>query len=149
MTPHQPARPTWTETDLDAIAFNLNSIRRFVGDAVPIMAVVKANAYGHGAVECSKRLEHEGSDWFGVALPEEGEVLRDNGIEKPILCFGNWEGQEEMMLRHNLTPVVFQLERLAAFDRAAAISGNNVKVHVKIDTGMGRVGVQFADAAEF
>lgn len=149
MTSSQPARPTWTETDLDALAFNLHSTRQFVGETVPIMAVVKADAYGHGAVECSRRLEHEGADWFGVALPEEGEELRNTGIEKPILCFGNWAGQEEMMLRHKLTPVVFQLDRLAAFDRAAAESGNKVKVHVKIDTGMGRVGVRADDAAEF
>lgn len=149
MTPHEPARPTWIETDLDALAFNLHSIRRFIGEAVPIMAVVKADAYGHGAVECAKRVESEGTDWFGAALPEEGEELRNSGIEKPILCFGNWAGQEDMMIRLRLTPVVFQLERLAAFDRAAAESGNTVNVHVKIDTGMGRVGVQADDAAEF
>jgi alanine racemase len=113
------------------------------------MAVIKADAYGHGAVECGKRMEHEGADWFGVALPEEGEELRDAGIEKPILCFGNWVGQEGMMLRHKLTPVVYQLERLAAFDRIAAASGNKVKVHVKIDTGMGRVGIRAETAAEF
>jgi alanine racemase len=113
------------------------------------MAVVKADAYGHGAVECSTRLEHEGAEWFGVALPEEGEELRDAGIVKPILCFGNWAGQEDMMIRIGLTPVVFQLERLAAFDRAAAESGNKIRVHVKVDTGMGRVGVRADDAAEF
>lgn len=149
MTPNQPARPTWTEIDLDALAFNLRSIRRFIGEAVPIMAVVKADAYGHGAVECTKRLEHEGIDWFGVALPEEGEELRNAGIGKPILCFGNWAGQEVMMLRHKLTPVVFQFERLAAFNRIAAESGDKIKVHVKIDTGMGRVGVRADDATEF
>ncbi len=149
MTPNQPARPTWAETNLDALAFNLHSIRRFVGEAIPIMAVVKADAYGHGAIECAKRLEREGAEWFGVALPEEGEEHRNAGIESPILCFGNWAGQEEMMLRHKLTPVVFQLERLAAFDREAAESGDKIKVHVKIDTGMGRVGVRADDAAEF
>lgn len=149
MTSSQPARPTWAETDLDALAFNLHSIRRFVGEGVSNMAVVKADAYGHGAVECSRRLEHEGVDWFGVALPEEGQELRNVGIEKPILCFGNWAGQEEMMIRLRLTPVVFQLERLAAFDRASAESGKKIKVHIKIDTGMGRVGVRADDAAEF
>lgn len=149
MAPHRPERPTWAEIDLDALAFNLHSIRRFVGEAISIMAVVKADAYGHGAAECAKRLEHEGADWLGVALPEEGEELRNAGIVKPILCFGNWVGQEDAMLRHKLTPVVFQLDRLAAFDRGAAESGDKVKVHVKIDTGMGRIGVQADDAAEF
>lgn len=149
MRSNRSARPTWTETDLDALAFNLHSIRQFIGETNPIMAVVKADAYGHGAVECAKLLEQEGADWFGVALPEEGEELRNASIEKPILCFGNWAGQEEMMIRLRLTPVVFQLERLAAFDLAAAESGDKVKVHVKIDTGMGRVGVRSEDAAEF
>lgn len=113
------------------------------------MAVVKADAYGHGSVECSRRLEHEGAEWFGVALPEEGVELRDAGIEKPILCFGNWPGQEQMMLRKRLTPVVYQLDRLAAFDRAAAEAGEKLKVHIKLDTGMGRIGLLAENAAEF
>jgi alanine racemase len=149
MTPPHGSRPTWAEIDLDALAFNLRSIREFVGGSAKTMAVVKADAYGHGAIECSKRLSAEGIDWLGVALPEEGSELRDAGIETPILSFGNWPGQEAMMLARELTPVVFQMDALARFDAAAAERKTIARVHIKIDTGMGRVGVRAADADEF
>src|SRR5258708_7129325 len=100
-------RPTWAEIDLDALGSNLRVIREEVGRDVKVMAAVKANAYGHGAVECARRLETEGVDWFGVALPEEGIELRAAGITRPILCLGGfWEGQQNVCLRQNLTPVV-------------------------------------------
>jgi alanine racemase len=73
-------RPTWAEIDLDALAQNLHSIRDFIGEGIKVMGVVKANAYGHGAVECSKRLEAEGIDWLGVAIVEEAIELREAGI---------------------------------------------------------------------
>jgi len=88
-------RPTWAEIDLDSLGFNFRSIRRFINKDIKYMAVVKANAYGHGSTECSKRLESEVADWFAVALPEEGVELREAGILKPILCLGGfWYGQE-------------------------------------------------------
>ena len=148
-TSDQLRRPTVAQIDLDALAFNLHSIRVFIAETVGLMAVVQADAYGHGAGECALRLEHEGAEWFGVALPEEGEELRDGGVERPILCFGNWPGQEHMMLQKRLTPVVYQLDRLAAFDRAAAEAGEKIKAHIKLDTGMGRIGLRAEDAAEF
>src|SRR6185295_20167307 len=87
-------RPTWVEIDLNKLAANFNQIKKRVSPAARVMAVVKANAYGHGAVECARRLEREGADWFGVALPEEGIELRAAGIAKPILCLaGFWEEQ--------------------------------------------------------
>ena len=85
MTDTKPGRPTWAEIDLDALAANLRVIRGHVGSRVKVMAVVKANAYGHGAARCAERLEAEGVDWFGVALPEEGTELRQAGITKPLL----------------------------------------------------------------
>src|SRR5215475_13371455 len=104
-------RPTWAEIDLAALAHNLRVIRKQVGPDVKILAAVKANAYGHGAVECARRLEAEGVDWFGVALPEEGIELRQAGITKPILCLGGfWAGQEAACLENNLTPVVYRLD---------------------------------------
>src|SRR5216683_4361333 len=110
--PEQPnitGRPTWAEIDLDALAGNLRVIREHVGPVVKIMAAVKANAYGHGAVECARRLQQEGVDWFGVALPEEGVELRNAGITRPILCLGGfWEGQEAACLQERLTPVVYR-----------------------------------------
>src|SRR5256885_3920859 len=78
-------RPTWAEIDLDALAANLRTVRRVVGPDVQVMAVVKADAYGHGAVTCARRLAAEGVDWFGVALPEEGVALRAAGVEQPVL----------------------------------------------------------------
>ncbi len=149
MNPPSESRPTWSEIDLDALAFNLSSIRRFIGGSAKTMAVVKADAYGHGAIECSKRLEAEGVDWLAVALPEEGVELRDSGIETPILSFGNWSGQEALMLARRLTPVAYQIDTLARLDAAAAEQQTVATVHIKIDTGMGRIGIRAADAAEF
>src|SRR5258708_953274 len=88
-------RPTWAEIDLDALAGNLRVIRAEIGPEASVMAAVKADAYGHGAVACARRLESDSVDWFGVAMPEEGIELRRAGISKPILCLGGfWAGQE-------------------------------------------------------
>src|SRR6266851_3758747 len=139
-------RPTWAEIDLGALASNLRVIREHVGPDVKVMAAVKANAYGHGAVECARRLEAEGVDWFGVALPEEGVELRSAGITKPILCLGGfWAGQEALCLHEHLTPVVYRLDMIESIDRAARDHGVVAGVHLKVDTGMGRLGVR-ADA---
>ena len=150
MTEHILGRPTWADISLDNLAFNFRSCKNFIGDGVKYMAVVKADAYGHGAVECSRRLEAEGIDWLAVALPEEGIELRQCGITVPILCLGGfWSGQEEILLDHQLTPVVFQLEQAAILDRAAGKRGIRANIHVKIDTGMGRIGVRFDEVAGF
>src|SRR6478672_12246728 len=109
----EPAhRPTFAEINLANLRSNLRSCREFIGDDVKYMAVVKANAYGHGAVECSKALVGEGVDWLGVALVEEAIELRQAGIEIPILCLGGFSpGQEALLLDHEVTPVVFNLEQ--------------------------------------
>ena len=121
--PEQPnitGRPTWAEIDLEALASNFRVIREHVGPGVKVMAAVKANAYGHGAVECAQRLAAEGVDWFGVALPEEGIELRRAGITKPILCLGGfWKGQEALCLQERLTPVVYRPDMIESLDRAA------------------------------
>ncbi|MDQ1639564.1 MAG: alanine racemase [Pyrinomonadaceae bacterium] len=143
-------RPTWAEIDLDALAANFQLVKNRVGPDVNVMTVVKANAYGHGAVACARRLEREGANWFGVALPEEGIELRTAGITRPILCLGGfWEGQAELCLQHALVPVVYRLDMLEAIDRAARDRGIVAEVHLKIDTGMGRLGVRFDEVAEF
>lgn len=143
-----PTRPTATYIDLDALAHNFRVSKQFIGDDVKYMAVVKADGYGHGAVECAVRLESEGVDWFGVAIPEEGVELRQAGITKPILCLGSfWPGQEQLIVEHGLTPVIFSLDtarRLSEF-----VGGRGVDIHVKIDTGMGRVGVRWPEARAF
>lgn len=143
-------RPTWAEINLDALASNFRVVKDRVGRDVNVMAVVKANGYGHGAVECARRLEREGADWFGVALPEEGIELRQAGIERPILCLGGfWEGQATACLQHGLVPVVYRLDAADALDKAAADTGKIADVHVKIDTGMGRLGIRFDQVGEF
>ncbi|NOT46977.1 MAG: alanine racemase, partial [Acidobacteria bacterium] len=150
MSEIQSHRPTVAKIDLDALARNFHSVKKFVGEQVSYMAVVKADAYGHGAVECAKRLESEGADWFAVALPEEGVELRDAGISKSILCFGGcWPGQEDALLDRKITPVIFTLETAKRFDDAAKSRDLQPNIHVKIDTGMGRVGVPWREAAAF
>lgn len=134
-------RPTIAEINLDNLAFNFHSVKEFAGEAVEMMAVVKADAYGHGAVPCAARLESEGVSWFAVATVEEGVELREARITKPILVFGGfWPGQEAMLLNFDLTPVVFRIDQARSIAEAANRQGSAAKVHVKIDTGMGRVG---------
>ncbi|MBK7393258.1 MAG: alanine racemase [Chloracidobacterium sp.] len=143
-------RPTSALIDLDALAFNFQSSKQFIGSGLKYMAVVKADAYGHGAPECALRLEAEGVDWFGVAIPEEGVELRQAGITRPILCLGSfWPGQEELIVEHHLTPVIFDEHIADLLNRHAASAVIDIDIHVKIDTGMGRVGVRYERAAEF
>ncbi len=143
-------RPTWAEIHLDHLAFNLQSVKSFVGKDLKYMAVVKADAYGHGAVECSKRLEQAGIDWFGVALPEEGVELRQAGIRKLILCLGSFfDGQEKLLLNYDLTPTIYRLDLAEKFNQAAKEQGVIADVHIKVDTGMNRIGVRWDELNEF
>src|ERR1051326_7126686 len=131
-----PRRPTWAEIDLNQLAANFKQVKNRVGADTRIMAVMKANAYGHGAVECARRLAAEGADWFGVALPEEAIELRDCGITQPVLCLaGFWPGQGAGGFQHNLTSVVYWRDMLDALDQAAREAGVIADVHVKVDTG--------------
>jgi alanine racemase len=143
-------RPTWAEIDLDNLAANFNQVKQRVSPAARVMAVVKANAYGHGAVECARRLANEGADWFGVALPEEGIELRASGISQPVLCLGGfWQGQAGVCIQHGLTPVIYRLDMLESLNQAASDAGVVADVHVKVDTGMGRLGIRFDQVSEF
>lgn len=143
-------RPTWVEINLDNLAFNFHSIKKFIGSNVEFMAIVKADAYGHGAVECARRLESEGVAWLGVALVEEALELRENNVKSPILCLGSfWAGQEKKLLENNITPVVYQIETARLMNEAALEFGVTADIHVKIDTGMGRIGVRFSEVEKF
>ena len=143
-------RPTWAEINLDNLAFNFHSVQRFVGENLAFMAIVKADGYGHGAIRCAKRLVAEGVDWFGVALLEEGLELRENEIRTPILCMGGfWAGQENCLLENNITPVIYQTDAAERLNRVAQERKIIADVHVKIDTGMGRIGVRFDEVKEF
>ena len=144
-----PRRPTWAEIDLNNLAANFNKVRNLVSPAARVMAVVKANAYGHGAVECARRLAKEGADWFGVALPEEGLDLRAAGVSESILSMGGfWTGQASLCVQQRLTPVVYRLDMIDAMNRAASEAGVVADVHLKIDTGMGRLGIRFDQVTE-
>lgn len=143
-------RPTWAEVSLDNLASNFNSIRSRVGTVATVMAVVKADAYGHGAVQCARRLQSEGAEWFAVALPEEALELRESGIEKPVLSLGGfWMDQASMCVQRRITSVVFRHDMIAAIDGAARDAGVIADVHLKVDTGMGRLGVRFDQLREF
>ena len=117
-------RPVWAEISLADILHNLKVIRGHVGARRKILAVVKANAYGLGSVPISKALARAGAEWLGVTCSSEGIELREAGIRKRILVLtGFWAGEEEILLRHDLTPTVTRLEQLRQLERAAARRG--------------------------
>lgn len=143
-------RPTWAEIDLEKLAANLRRMRRHVGETAAMMAVVKADAYGHDAVLCARKLAAENVEWFGVALPEEAAKLRENQIAQPILSLGGFfAGEEKLLLNKRITPVVYRLDMAESLNRAAREADRVADVHVKIDTGMNRLGVRFDAIAAF
>lgn len=155
MTPmqiHQPVlstnggvRATWAEVNLDRLSLNLQAIRTHVAPA-KVMIVVKANAYGHGLAEVSKHLAPQ-TDYIGVAVLEEGIFLRELGVTAPILVLGGiWGDQVPQYLEHNLTLTASSVERLEQIDAIAGKMGVKAKVHLKIDTGMERIGVHYYSA---
>lgn len=143
-------RPVWAEIDLAALRHNIREIRRLIGPEVEQMAVVKAEAYGHGAFEVAQTACREGVTWLGVALPEEGIALRQKGLTAPILVFAPLQtGQAGVFLEYNLTATVCFLESVIALSREALQRGKTAPVHVKLDTGMGRVGLSPQEAVKF
>jgi alanine racemase len=141
-------RPTRAEINLSAFRFNLNNVRERVGGSVLIMAVVKANAYGHGAVQIAREAVKLGCRYLGVAIPEEGIELRKNEIRTPILVFTPpFENQLEIYLKYNLTPTIASIETAEKLN--SLVYGGKFPIHIKIDTGMGRIGVNFKEAVNF
>src|SRR5262249_48121484 len=121
---------------------NYRILRDYVAPA-QIMPVVKANAYGHGLVPCAKRLEKEGAPYFGVAFLEEGVELRKAGITKPVLVFGGiFNAQIKHFLAYDLDLTASSVEKLQAIDGAAKALGKKARVQLKVDTGMGRIGMR-------
>lgn len=138
----QQGRPLWTEIDLDAVAHNLAAIRRRIGPQSQIMAVVKANAYGHGLVPVAKAALESGASCLGVACVDEGVALRQGGITAPIVVMGYlppWEAPQ--VVQHYLTPTITTPESAQALAALCAQEGVRLPVHLKVDTGMGRLGV--------
>jgi alanine racemase len=136
-------RPTWADVSLATLRQNFRTVQKHVGAGVTVCAVVKADAYGHGAVECSRALEGEGAKWLGVTSLDEAIPLRDAGIQSNILLMtGFWRGEEAEIIRLQLTPTVWELWQIESLDKAAAGLGvARHPVHLKVDTGMGRLGV--------
>ena len=141
-------RPSRIVVDLDAIGHNLRAIRARVG--VPVMGIVKANAYGHGLVPVARHLQAQGVDQLGVAFVEEAIALRRAGISAPILVLGGIFGpQVADFLRHDLEITVSSLDKLRQVEAAAQALGRKAVVHLKIDTGMERIGVHSYSAGPF
>jgi alanine racemase len=136
-------RPTWAEVSLITLRQNFRAVQKHVGAGVTVCCVVKADAYGHGAIECSRALEAEGARWLGVTSLDEAIPLRDAGIQSNILLMtGFWRGEESEIVRLRLTPTVWETWQIESLEKAAVSAGiARHAVHLKVDTGMGRLGV--------
>ncbi|MFN8372878.1 MAG: alanine racemase [Anaerolineae bacterium] len=146
----QPARPSWLELDMDAMAGNVQAVKEMIGPDVALMAVVKADAYGHGAVQASSTALLNGADYLAVASMAEALELRDGGITAPILVLSYTPVYAvRQAIRHNIAIALYDLDMSRAYDRAARELGGKLRVHVKIDTGMGRLGVSSEDSMVF
>jgi alanine racemase len=150
---HIGGRPVWAEISLKAILHNLRVIRAHIGRKPKILAVVKSNAYGLGAVPISKALQKAGVEWFGVTCANEGIELRESGIRKPILVLtGFWPGEEKRLIQNHLTPTVTRVDDLRHLERAAKSARGRtspVRFHLKINTGMNRLGIEPAEIDDF
>ncbi len=141
--PPLPVRPSKAVVNLSALSHNLGEIRGKVGRQVKILAVVKANAYGHGDVPVSRYIEKKYADYFGVAIVEEGKALRLAGMTKPILVFTlPVRNQIDPFFNYDLEPTICSVEDAVLLDRAAQRRKKTIDVHLKIDTGMNRIGVK-------
>jgi alanine racemase len=143
-------RATVAEIDLSAFRHNLTEIRSLVAPKVKIMAVVKADGYGHGAIPCAKAAVEAGTDWLGVAILEEGVELRESGVIAPILVMGGiFPNEVEELIRHDLSTSLSSLPLAERLNQQAEKQGKTVGVHLKVDTGMGRLGMHPEELLSF
>ena len=132
---------TWAEVNLDAIQSNILNIRKNLDSNTKIMAVIKADAYGHGCLETANKLVKTGVDYFAVACVDEALLLRNNGIEEPILILGSTAPERfSEIIDNNITQTVFDYENAKKLSESAQSRGIKAKVHIKVDTGMARLG---------
>ncbi|MBQ6972866.1 MAG: alanine racemase [Synergistaceae bacterium] len=132
---------TWAEINLDDLARNTEILRKTLTPSAKFLAVVKANAYGHGMTQCARKLQDSGADWLAVATVPEGAELRENGITLPILCLGQTQpGLAPLMAEFGITQAVGDVSNAKALSDYAASSGKVIRIHIKIDTGMSRTG---------
>lgn len=138
----------YADIDMDALAHNVGEIRRRIGKDIKLCCVIKANAYGHGAVEFAKFLEETYTDWFAVSSVDEGVELRSAGIKKPILVLGTtFECQYETALDNDITLTVYTMDSAARLNETAKKCGRLANVHIKLDTGMSRIGFGVCEKA--
>lgn len=146
-------RPTWAEVSLTALRHNYKTIQQYVAPNATVCAVMKADAYGHGAVPCAQALEAEGATWFAVSSVDEGIQLREGGIRGRILLLsGFFRGDEEEVILRDLTPAVWEWWHVELLEDAAARLNRNlesVPIHLKLNTGMNRVGMDLKSVAGF
>ncbi|MDO8749483.1 MAG: alanine racemase [Candidatus Omnitrophota bacterium] len=143
-------RPTWAEINLRNLDYNFRLVKKLVGPKVKILVPVKADAYGHGIIAISKRLEKLGADYLGVASIDEGIILRRNGIKRPILILSPiFPDGVQALLKHNLIPSVCTWELALKLNRQAARRNQKVVIHIKVDTGMQRIGIAHHSARKF
>src|SRR5262245_23942363 len=145
-----PAHSTWVELSLGALRHNLRAVQAHVGKQVAVCAVIKSDAYGHGALGCARALREAGAKWFAVSSVEEGLALRRAGIEERILVLsGFWRGEEGEIVKHQLTPAIWAREHIELLEKAAAANSQRQSaVHLKINTGMNRLGADTKDLPE-
>jgi alanine racemase len=149
ISPNEVVRPTLVEVDLQRLADNFNAIRSYVAPS-KVMPILKANAYGHGLLRIAQLMESLGADYIGVAVLEEGILLRQNGIRMPILVLGGILGnQVPGFLKYDLAITASSVDKLYQVDEIASQMGKKAKVHLKIDTGMERIGVHDYSAPAF
>jgi len=142
--------PIWIEIDLDAIANNVKNIKQLIGEKKELMAVVKGNAYGHDILEVSSVVLNNGATRLAVARLEEGIFLRKAGITVPVLILGlTLKQQAELLVSYNITPTVCEYEMIEKLSESAIKEDKVVKVHLKVDTGMGRIGIFSHDILGF
>ncbi len=134
-------RRTWAEISLDDLAYNYRKLREHVGPGVKYLGVVKADAYGHGAVQVSRKLEALGADYLAVSSLDEARELRRGGIEMPILILGHTPPEMvPQLIEYHITQTVSAQAKAEAYSAAAQACGGTLKVHIKVDTGMSRLG---------
>ena len=139
-------RRTWAEIDLDALAHNYQQARRHIGPDVKYLGVVKADAYGHGAIQISRKLEQLGADYLAVSSLDEAEELRRGGIQAPILILGHTPpSMVPQLIEYRITQAVSAKAKAEEYSAAAAACGGTLKVHIKVDTGMSRLGFLVRD----
>ena len=142
-------RPVWAEVDLEAIDYNIKEIKKNLASNVKVCAVVKADAYGHGAVKCAEVAIKAGADILAIAILDEAVELRENGIKAPILALGYISYEEyDLAIKNDITFTIYSKEAAIALSKATLKANRCVKVHIKIDTGMGRLGVSVKEAGD-